>query len=71
MALSGDFHENGRLNDRLNLISLLGGFEHLMTAVLFMAAPSLLDLVLSVHALHCHFGVGLAIYYSATAAIYL
>lgn len=71
MALSGDFHENERSSDPSDLMLRLDGFEHLMTDVLFMAAPSLLDLALSVHALHCHFGAGLAIYYAATAAIYL
>ena len=71
MALSGDFHENERLCDPLKLILGLDSFDGLITAVLFMAAPPLLDLVLSVYALHCHFGVGLAIYYSAIAAVYI
>lgn len=71
MALSGDFHENECLSNPLDLMSCLDNFEYLMVAIFFMVVPSLLDLVLSVHALHRHFGFKLAAYYSATAIIYM
>ena len=70
MNLSGDFHENDS-NDPSDLMSRLDNFEYLMVAIFFMTAPSLLDLVLSVHALHRHFGTGLALYCSATAVTYM